>query len=80
MALRKKTLRQMPPTTRKIAKTINEAESAIKRLKKLLPELQTLELLANGERKRMESNNGKIPVHDFYDVRASNSITVDESL
>jgi len=70
MAYRKRALRQMPPTTRKIAKTIAEAESAIKRLKKLLPELQTIESLANGERKRIEAkNNGQKITPDFYDIR-----------
>ena len=44
MAYRKKTLRSMLPTTRKVARLIGELGSAEKRLKNLIPELQQLEL------------------------------------
>jgi len=43
MAYRKKTLRTMSPTTRKVARLIGELESVNKRLKNLIPELQKLE-------------------------------------
>jgi len=44
MAYRKKTLRSMSPTTRKLARLIGEAESVARRLKNLVPEIQQLEL------------------------------------
>jgi len=40
---RKKTLRRMSPTTRKVARLIGELDSVAKRLKHLIPELQQLE-------------------------------------
>ena len=44
MAYRKKTLRSMLPTTRKVARLIGELESVDKRLKNLMPELQRMEM------------------------------------
>ena len=44
MAYRKKTLRSMSPVTRKLARLIGEQESVARRLKNLIPEIQTLEL------------------------------------
>ena len=44
MAYRKKTLRSMLPTTRKVARLIGELESVDRRLKNLIPELQRMEL------------------------------------
>ena len=44
MALRKKTLRRMSPTARKVARLAGEAESVARRLKNLIPELQQLDL------------------------------------
>lgn len=44
MAYRKKTLRSMSPTTRKVARLIGELDSVKRRLKNLVPELRTLEL------------------------------------
>lgn len=44
MAYRKKTLRSMLPTTRKVARLIGELESVDKRLKNLIPDLQRMEL------------------------------------
>jgi len=43
MAFRKRTLRTMSPTARKVARLIGEVESAVNRLKNLIPELQTLD-------------------------------------
>jgi hypothetical protein len=43
MAYRKKTLRSMLPTTRKLARLIGELESIDRRLKNLVPEIQTVE-------------------------------------
>ncbi len=44
MAYKKKTLRIMSPTARKVARLIGEQESIAKRLKNLIPELQSLEM------------------------------------
>lgn len=44
MAYKKKTLRIMSPTARKVARLIGEQESIARRLKNLIPELQSLEL------------------------------------
>ncbi len=44
MAYRKKTLRSMSPTARKVARLIGELDSVARRLKNLIPELQQLEL------------------------------------
>ena len=40
MAYRKKTLRSMSPTTRKLARLIGELESVERRLKNILPEIK----------------------------------------
>jgi len=40
---RKKTLRQMQPTTRKVARLLNELDSAHRRLANLLEEISRLE-------------------------------------
>jgi len=44
MTYRKKTIRRMSPTTRKVARLIGELESVARRLKNLVPEIQHLEL------------------------------------
>ena len=44
MAYRKKTLRTMSPTARKVARLIGEIESVANRLKNLVPDFQRLDL------------------------------------
>lgn len=44
MAYRKKTLRIMSPTARKVARLIGELDSISRRLKNLIPQLQRLDL------------------------------------
>jgi len=44
MAYRKKTLRRMSPTARRVARLAGELDSVARRLKNLIPELQQLEL------------------------------------
>jgi len=44
MAYRKKTLRTMSPTARKVARLTGELDSVSRRLKNLIPELQELDL------------------------------------
>jgi len=59
MAYRKKTLRSMSPTARKVARLIGELESVTRRLKNLIPDLQRLDLdsqaLAHTKEPRKES-------------------------
>ncbi len=43
MAHRKRTLRMMSPTARKVARLIGELESVARRLNNLIPDLQTLD-------------------------------------
>jgi len=44
MAYRKKTIRKMSPTARKVARLAGELDSVSRRLKNLIPELQQLDL------------------------------------
>ncbi len=44
MAFRKKSLRRMSPTARKVARLAGELDSVSRRLKNLIPELQRLDL------------------------------------
>ena len=44
MAFKKKTLRTMSPTARKVARLAGEMDSVARRLKNMIPELQSLEL------------------------------------
>ena len=44
MAFRKKTLRTMSPTARKVARLAGELDSISRRLKNLIPDLQRLDL------------------------------------
>jgi len=54
MAYRKKSLRSMSPTTRKVARLIGELESVTRRAKNIIPELQRLELDSQALYKRKE--------------------------
>lgn len=54
MAYKARTTRRMPPKTRKLAKLINDLASVQRRLKNLLPEIQTAEMYERGERQRQE--------------------------
>lgn len=51
---RKKTLRNMSPVTRKLARLIGEATSVARRLKTLLPEIQDLEKRDLNRREEVE--------------------------
>lgn len=59
MAYRKKTLRSMSPTARKVARLIGELDSISRRLKNLIPDLQRLDLdsqaLAHAKEQRKDS-------------------------
>lgn len=44
MGFQKKTLRRLPPATRKFAKMVNEGESLVKRLKSLVDNMARLEM------------------------------------
>ena len=64
MAYRKKTLRTMSPTARKVARLAGELDSVTRRLKNLIPELQQLELdsraLANAKAIYKNGNEAKL--------------------
>ena len=53
MTFRKKTLRKMSPTARKVARLAGEAGSVARRLKNLIPELQQLDLDSQALKKTM---------------------------
>lgn len=54
MPMRKKTLRSLPPQTRKIARLIGDLQSVARRLKNLLPVLEDMEMWQRAEKKRKE--------------------------
>ena len=65
--LRKKTLRKMPPKTRELARIIQEAESAVKRLKARIPILIEMEMAERalekaGQAREKESNSQNLEV------------------
>ena len=55
-----KTLRRMPPETRKLAKLVNEADSLVRRLRNRIPEMARLERdsLAFYKRQHIEKSKG----------------------
>lgn len=55
MAYRKKTLRIMSPTARKVARLAGELDSISRRLKHLIPHLQRLDLDSQALEKTMPS-------------------------
>jgi len=70
MSYRRRTLRGMPPTTRDIARLLDDAESVIKRLKNRLELFQTLEIKAAALDK-MASDIGSDPRQLTLSSRAS---------
>lgn len=62
MPYRRKTLRQLPPETRALAKTIGELDTLVSRLKRLLPRLSTAETLARAEAKR-QAHYSSLPLN-----------------
>lgn len=44
MAYKRKTLRTMPPKTRRLARLINELDSTLRRLKNILPDIADAEI------------------------------------
>jgi len=58
MAYRKRTLRVMSPTARKVARLIGELDSISRRLKNLVPDLQRLDF----ESRALKSAKGVPPV------------------
>jgi hypothetical protein len=60
MAYRKKTLRVMSPTARKVARLIGELDSVSRRLKHLIPELQELDF----ERKALRTAKAGLTLPD----------------
>ncbi len=60
MAFRKRTLRTMSPTARKVARLIGEIESSSRRLKNLIPEFQTLDMKSSA----LKNSKTHIPFND----------------
>lgn len=71
MAYRKRTLRYMSPTTRKVARLTGELESVARRLKNIIPELQRLEsdsqALFNRNKYKEVVNESSIEKRDWRD-------------
>lgn len=63
MAYKRKTLRAMPPKTRKLARLINELDSTVRKLKNILPDIADAE---TAERAM------------FNQIRAAKSVPVEE--
>lgn len=59
MSYRKKTLRQMPEQTRKLAKVIGELDSVSRKLKNQLLKIEELERWYLAEQKRQSYYKGK---------------------
>jgi len=66
MPYRKRTLRQMTPQARKLARLADELESVRRRLKALVPVLQDLEMWERAEAKR-QAAFGRQPVGEDKD-------------
>lgn len=62
----KKTLRKMAsqPQSRKVAEIINEAEGAIRKLKKLLPVIQHMEMKSKALTQSLCPKNSQAPVDE----------------
>jgi len=54
-----KTLRRMPPETRKLAKLVNEADSLVRRLRNRVPEIAQLERDSIALYKRRDAEKAK---------------------
>lgn len=52
MGMRKRTLRSMTPEARKLARLVGELESATRRIKNMLPNIQVMEMWARAEGRR----------------------------
>ena len=72
MAFKKRTLRTMSPTARKVARLIGEQESVAKRLKNLIPDLQQLD----ADSKALATARQASPV--WLDIQALTEALTDE--
>jgi hypothetical protein len=61
MGYTKKTLRKKPPLTRELAKRLNAVELELKRLKRMLPKIEVIEVEANAFM-RQSKGEGKVKV------------------
>jgi hypothetical protein len=79
MAYKKKTLRRMSPTARKVARLAGECESIARRLKNLIPELQRLDLDAKALETAKQSNIERESLRKHLGtIQAVSSITYSE--
>ena len=72
MAYRKKTLRRLTPEARKLAKLIGELESVSRRLKSLVPVIDSLEIDRRAELKRQAYYKGKLQPDASIKLEQSN--------
>ncbi len=72
MSYTSKTLRKMPPVTRRVAKRLNEIETGIRALKRLMPAIAEHERYALAmERNLRRSYEGEIPPNgELFDPEA----------
>ena len=61
MAYRRKTLRSMSPTTRKVARLIGELGSVERRLKNLLPAIRNIEFESQALQNAKQINQPELP-------------------
>lgn len=66
MAYRRRTLRRMSPTARKVARLAGEANSLARRLKNLIPELQLLD--ADSVALKAATQARPVPTHESQDL------------
>lgn len=73
MAFRKKTLRNMGTNTRKLARLINDLESAALKLKNFLPTVATMELESNALYNRLSTYEKKAFAIEFETLTADSA-------
>lgn len=69
MARRKKTLRRLPPTTRQLAKLVDELKSVARRLNNLLVDIRDAEVVERAQR-RATSPEGQASLKNVAADRA----------
>jgi len=74
MAYKRKTLRTMPPTSRKLARLINDLNSTTRKLKNLLPDIVDAELAERAMFNQMRAAKS-LPLEEKGDAGALFSTT-----
>jgi hypothetical protein len=79
MAFRKKTLRNMKTNTRKLARLINDLESATYKLKNFIPTVATMELERNALYNRLSTAEKKGFAKEFEQIVSAQTIDLDQT-